>query len=71
VTAYPVEHVVDPVGAGGAFDAGFIAGVLRGYRLESGLHVWSSRKEYSLSIETTSAILLAGKTAAKSSNRFN
>lgn len=30
VPAYPVEKVVDPVGAGDGFDAGFLAGWLRG-----------------------------------------
>lgn len=33
VPAYPVENVVDPVGAGDGFDAGFLAGWLRGLPL--------------------------------------
>jgi sugar/nucleoside kinase (ribokinase family) len=37
VTTYPVKHVVDPVGAGDAVDAGFLAGVLREYGLEDAL----------------------------------
>lgn len=35
--AHPVAAVVDPVGAGDAFDAGFLAGLLRGYQLEEAL----------------------------------
>jgi 2-dehydro-3-deoxygluconokinase len=31
VLAYPVKEVIDPVGAGDGFDAGFLAGWLRGY----------------------------------------
>jgi 2-dehydro-3-deoxygluconokinase len=37
IPAYPVDKVVDPVGAGDAFDAGFLAGLLRGYDLEAAL----------------------------------
>jgi 2-dehydro-3-deoxygluconokinase len=37
VPAHPVERVIDPVGAGDAFDAGFLAGLLRGYELEQAL----------------------------------
>ncbi len=35
--AHPADTVVDPVGAGDAFDAGFLAGLLRGYELEGAL----------------------------------
>ena len=35
VPAYPVEHVIDPVGAGDGFDAGFLAGWLKGWELEA------------------------------------
>ena len=38
VPAHPVEKVVDPVGAGDAFDAGFLAGLLRQYDLEAALN---------------------------------
>ncbi|MEP6775122.1 MAG: sugar kinase [Chloroflexota bacterium] len=38
VQAHPVEKVVDPVGAGDAFDAGFLAGLLREYDLEAALN---------------------------------
>jgi len=37
VPAYPVRQVIDPVGAGDAFDAGFLAGWLRGYDLGAAL----------------------------------
>jgi len=34
VPGYPLEKVVDPIGAGDGFDAGFIAGLLKGYSTE-------------------------------------
>ena len=34
-----VENVVDPVGAGDGFDAGFIAGILRGWDISSSLNL--------------------------------
>lgn len=34
VPGYPVERVVDPIGAGDGFAAGFIAGLLKNYSLE-------------------------------------
>jgi 2-dehydro-3-deoxygluconokinase len=34
IPAYPVDRVIDPVGAGDGFDAGFIAGWLKGWNLE-------------------------------------
>lgn len=34
VPGYPVEKVVDPIGAGDGFAAGFIAGQLKGYSME-------------------------------------
>lgn len=34
VPGYPIEKVVDPIGAGDGFDAGFIAGMLKNYNLE-------------------------------------
>ena len=37
--AYPVERVVDPVGAGDGFDAGVLAGWLRGWSLEDSLRL--------------------------------
>jgi 2-dehydro-3-deoxygluconokinase len=37
--AYPAERVVDPVGAGDGFDAGYLAGWLRGYPLEDCLRL--------------------------------
>jgi 2-dehydro-3-deoxygluconokinase len=37
VPAAPVEKVVDPVGAGDGFDAGLVAGLLRGLDLEAAL----------------------------------
>ncbi len=39
VPAYPVEHVVDPVGAGDGFDAGFLSGWLRGFDLAANLRL--------------------------------
>jgi 2-dehydro-3-deoxygluconokinase len=39
VTGLPVAHVVDPVGAGDAFCAGFIAGRLDGVDLETALRM--------------------------------
>ena len=36
--ALPIEHVVDTTGAGDAFDAGFIYGILRGYSLRDSLN---------------------------------
>src|SRR5262249_9227825 len=37
--AHPVERVVDPVGAGDGFDAGFLAGWLRGDGIEQSLEL--------------------------------
>ncbi|SHJ78654.1 sugar kinase [Desulfofundulus thermosubterraneus] len=34
VPGYPIERVVDPIGAGDGFAAGFIAGLLKGYSIE-------------------------------------
>lgn len=39
VPATPVERVVDPVGAGDGFNAGFLAGLLRGEGIENALHL--------------------------------
>jgi 2-dehydro-3-deoxygluconokinase len=39
VPAHPVEQVIDPVGAGDGFDAGFIAAWLRGWNLEKCLQL--------------------------------
>lgn len=39
VQAQPVEEVVDPVGAGDAFDAGFLAGLLGEYNVEAALNL--------------------------------
>lgn len=39
VPAHPVETLIDPVGAGDAFNAGFLAGVLRAYSLEECLQL--------------------------------
>lgn len=39
VPAYPVEQIVDPVGAGDGFDAGFLAGWLQGWQLEACLQL--------------------------------
>jgi 2-dehydro-3-deoxygluconokinase len=39
VPADPIEQVVDPVGAGDGFDAGFLSGWLRGYTLEDALRL--------------------------------
>ena len=36
-SAHPVAHVIDPVGAGDGFDAGFLAGWLRGAGIEESL----------------------------------
>jgi 2-dehydro-3-deoxygluconokinase len=36
IPPYPVERVVDPVGAGDAFAAGLICGLLRGWPLSEG-----------------------------------
>ena len=35
--AHPVAQVIDPVGAGDGFDAGFLAGWLRGASIEESL----------------------------------
>lgn len=37
VPAAPITHMLDPVGAGDGFDAGFLAGHLRGWHLEESL----------------------------------
>jgi 2-dehydro-3-deoxygluconokinase len=37
VPAFPVEKVMDPVGAGDGFDAGFLAGWLRGWSIQQAL----------------------------------
>lgn len=34
VPGYPIDKVVDPIGAGDGFAAGFVAGLLKGYSLE-------------------------------------
>lgn len=39
VPAYRVEDVVDPVGAGDGFDAGFLAGLLRGWDIETAVQL--------------------------------
>ena len=39
VPAYPVPHIVDPVGAGDGFDAGFLAGWLKGWDGEACLRL--------------------------------
>jgi 2-dehydro-3-deoxygluconokinase len=39
VPPYPVDRVLDPVGAGDGFDAGFLAGWLRGWSLEKCLQL--------------------------------
>jgi 2-dehydro-3-deoxygluconokinase len=37
--AHPVQQVIDPVGAGDGFDAGFLAGWLRGDSIEASLQL--------------------------------
>jgi 2-dehydro-3-deoxygluconokinase len=37
VPAAPVDRLIDPVGAGDGFDAGLLAGLLRGLDLEAAL----------------------------------
>lgn len=37
VPAHPVDRVIDPVGAGDGFNAGFLAGLLRGYTMRDAL----------------------------------
>lgn len=37
VPGFPIEKVVDPIGAGDGFAAGFVAGLLKGYSLEKAI----------------------------------
>jgi len=50
VEGYPVEPIVDPIGAGDAFAAGFLSGLLRGWSYREAIRLGNRAGAYALTV---------------------
>jgi len=50
VEGYPVEPIVDPIGAGDAFAAGFLSGLLRGWAYREAIRLGNRAGAYALTV---------------------
>jgi len=51
VPGYQVDHIVDPIGAGDGFAAGFVAGLLKGYSLEKAVKLANAVGAFALTVK--------------------
>ncbi len=51
IPGYKISKVVDPIGAGDGFDAGFVAGLLRGYSLEDSVELANALGAFALTVK--------------------
>ncbi|HPZ29707.1 MAG TPA: carbohydrate kinase family protein, partial [Defluviitoga sp.] len=51
IPGYKVERIVDPIGAGDAFAAGFLAGLIQGYTLKDAVRLANAAGAFALTVK--------------------
>ncbi|MFY9357605.1 MAG: PfkB family carbohydrate kinase, partial [Defluviitoga tunisiensis] len=51
ISGYKVERIVDPIGAGDAFAAGFLAGLINGYTLKDAVRLANAAGAFALTVK--------------------